>query len=73
MEVDGVTVSLYDANQGAVPEEMSTCVFTGMLLVADSAGAVSPQIMVGPGHASLLVYGTVGPGHLCVPSSPTPV
>ena len=71
VEVVGATVSLYDANQGAVPEEISSCGFTGMLLVVDSAGAVSPQIMAGLGHASLLLYSTVGPGHLCVSSSPT--
>ena len=73
VEVDGVTVSLYDTNQGAVPEEMSGCVFTRMLLVVDSASAVSPRIIAGLRHASLLVYGSVGPGHLCVSSSPTPV
>lgn len=73
LEVDGVTVSMYEANEGAIPEEMLSCVFTGMLVVADSTGSVRPQVLAGLGHASLLVYGTVGPEQLSVSSSHTPV
>ena len=62
LEVDGVTVLMYEANEGAIPEEMLSCVFTGMLVVADHTGSVCPQVLAGLGHASRLVYGTVGPG-----------
>ena len=68
--MDGVSVSLYKANQ-VVPVELSSCVFIEMLLVADNS--VSPEVMPSLRHTTLLVYGNKGPGYLCLPSPRTPV
>ena len=71
VDVDGVSVSLYEASR-TVPVELSSCVFTGMQLQADSVGSVSPEVMTGLSHTTMLVYGTKGPGYLCLPLPRTP-
>ena len=53
VEVDGVTVSTCEANQGGISEEIVNCVFTGMLLGVYNASYVSPPVPAGQGCPSL--------------------